>query len=479
MNAPTHTRFIVLAGLCAAAALSYVARNAIAVAESTVRGDLGLSKEQSGWLMSAFFFSYALCQIPAAQFGQRVGSRRALPLFAAVWSVATAATAFVGGLAGFVVARIVQGVAQAGLFPVCTVTVAKWFPKTGRALATGSLGSFMSVGGALCAWLTGVLLEVLEPRVAPGWNWRLTFLLFGVPGLLWAAWFWKWFRDEPRAHRSVNAAEAELIEGNLGDGERTRLACSSRRPAENSSHSLSKIENAKLLETNGGATPPEARGTRALPEQTPWRLLASSPALWWICGQQVCRAAGYMFFTSWFATYLQETRGVGIARSGFLNMLPLLGVVLGGIVGGALSDWLLKRTGSRAIARKFMGATCLFVCALLIFGSMFIADALAAVLVISAGSFFAALAGPCGYTITIDMGGPHVAAVNATMNMMGNLGAWAFPIAAPWLLKEFRSWDAVLVVFGALYVGGALFWLLLKPEGNIVEQSLARNTSPA
>ena len=197
---PTRTRFVVLAWLCAAAALAYVSRNAIAVAESTVRGDLGLTKQQSGWLMSAFFFSYALCQIPMGQFGQRAGSRRALSLFAIVWSVATAVTAFVSGLGGLIAARIVQGIAQAGLFPTATVTVAKWFPKTGRAFATGSLGSFMSVGGALCAWLTGVLLEALEPRVATGWNWRLTFLLFAVPGIIWAAWFWKWFRDEPQEH---------------------------------------------------------------------------------------------------------------------------------------------------------------------------------------------------------------------------------------------------------------------------------------
>src|SRR5213594_3218370 len=210
---PTRIRFLVLAWLCAAAALAYVSRNAIAVAESTVRSDLGLTKQQSGWLMSAFFFSYALCSIPAAQFGQRIGSRRALPFFATVWSVATAVTALVSGLGGFLAARIMQGVAQAGLFPTTTVTVAKWFPLTGRAFATGALGSFMSVGGALCAWLTGVLLEAFEPRVAAGWNWRLTFLLFAVPGVLWAVWFWKWFRDEPDGHGAVNAAEIELIRG--------------------------------------------------------------------------------------------------------------------------------------------------------------------------------------------------------------------------------------------------------------------------
>jgi len=179
-----------------------------------------------------------------------------------------------------------------------------------------------------------------------------------------------------------------------------------------------------------------------------------------------------MFFTSWFATYLQETRGVGIAQSGLLNMLPLLAVVVGGMTGGALSDWLLKRTGSRNVARRWMSMVCTLTCAGLIFRALTLDDALVAVLVISAGSFFAAMAGPCAYTATIDMGGPHVATVNATMNMMGNFGAWSFPIAVPWLLTKFGSWDAVLVVFGACYVGSALFWLLLKPEGTILEQSL-------
>ncbi len=442
-DGPTKTRFLVLGCLCVAAALAYVSRNAIAVAESTVRSDLGLSKQQSGWLMSAFFFSYALCSIPAAQFGQRVGSRRALPFFAAIWSVATAATALVGGLGGFLAARIVQGVAQSGLFPTTTVTIAKWFPLTGRAFATGALGSFMSLGGALCAWLTGVLLEVFEPRVATGWNWRLTFLLFSVPGIIWAVWFWRWFRDEPDEHRAVNGAELQLIR---------------QDPATNAEP----------------VHPPTREGTAALP--TPWLALFSSPALWWLCGQQMFRAAGYMFFTSWFATYLQETRGVSIAHSGFLNMLPLIAVVAAGFVGGALSDWLLKRTARRDVARRWMSVASLLACAALIFWALIIDDALAAVLVISAGSFFAALASPCAYAMTIDMGGTQVATVNATMNMMGNFGAWMFPIAAPWLLARFGNWDAVLVAFGALYVVAALFWLLLKPEGTIVEQALCGRT---
>ena len=422
-----------LALLCAAMVIAYVTRNAIAVAESTVRADLGISREQSGWLISAFFFPYALCQIPLAQFARSRGPRQALPLFAVAWSIATGITALATGLGTLIATRILQGVAQAGLIPSSFATVARWMPKTEQAFSGGALSSFMSAGGALGSWITGVLLEELAPHVGPGWNWRLTFLMFALPGVLWALAFWFWFRDEPGSHPAVNAAELELI--------------------------------AK------GRSPADSAGGR---EPTPWAALLSSPAMWWICIQQLFRSSGYMFFTSWFATYLQETRGVSIATSGFLNMLPLLAVVAGGMSGGALSDWALRKTGSPAIARKGMGAACLILCGLLVFWSMSITNTLAAVLVISLGSFFAAADMPCGTAIAMEMSGPHVGTVTATLNMTGNLGAWAFPIVVPLLLKHFGSWDAVLLVFGGCYFAAALFWLLLKTKGSILEQSLCK-----
>lgn len=418
-------RFAVLAGLCAAAALSYVSRNAIAVAESTVRSDLGLTKEQSGWLMSAFFLSYSACQIPGAWIGQTFGARRALPAFAVVWSIATAASA-AGGFLFLIVARAVKGIAQAGLFPVSTGVIATWFPKTGRAFATGALGAFMSAGGAAGAALTGWLV------VTVGWRWM--FVAYSLPGLVWAAWFWFWFRERPAEHASVNAAERQLIAGS--------------------------------------PSPPDAAAAPASRSPVPWPALLTSPAMWCICGQQFFRAAGYMFFTSWFATYLQESRGVTIATSGVLTMLPLLAVVAGSFFGGWLSDAILRRTSSRGLARKGIAVIALALCAALTWSAFFFTGALVAVLIISVGSFFSAIAGPCSYTITIDMGGTHVPTVNSVMNTSGNLGAMLFAPAVPWLLQQSGSWNVVLLSFGGLYVAAALCWTCLRPEGTVFEQSL-------
>jgi len=437
MERPTRVRHRVLAGLCLAAALAYLCRNVVAVAESTLRNDLGLTKQESGWLMSAFFFSYALGQIPCSSLGMRFGPRRVLPALAALWSAATLAAAFVSGLAWAACWRVVQGLAQAGLFPTTTLCLARWIPQSDRATATGWLTSFMSLGGALCAWLTGWMLEWLDPRVAPGWNWRITFLVISMPGLIWAVVFWRWFRDHPREHGAVNAAEIRRI-----------------RP-----------EGETLGSEAGEGL---AQGARVNPGGTPWRTLAGSATLWWICLQQACRAAGYIFFASWFATYLQETRGVGVAKSGFLNMLPLLAVVGGSLVGGGVSDLIWRRTRSLARARCGLSAGSLIGCAVLIFLSKSLQDPLSAVLVISAGSFLAGLASPCAYALTIDLGGSHTTTVNATMNMMGNLGAWAFPIVVPWILERFGGWDAVLWAFGGLHLMAAAAWMMVRTDRPVV-----------
>jgi MFS family permease len=151
------------------------------------------------------------------------------------------------------------------------------------------------------------------------------------------------------------------------------------------------------------------------------------------------------------------------------------------MLGGAASDFVLNTTGSRRLARQGVAITGLLGCAVFVFAAYFIEDPRQAVLIISAGSFCAALAGPAGYTTTMEMGGAHVATVCATMNMVGNLGAAMFPVLVPWLLlwrtaggPPTENWDVVLFAFGGVYLLAAGFWLLLNPHGTVFDQSLWR-----
>src|SRR5207302_4114004 len=130
-----------------------------------------------------------------------------------------------------------------------------------------------------------------------------------------------------------------------------------------------------------------------------------SATMWWIGWQQFFRAAGQVFFATWFPTYLQQTRGVSVSQSGLFTSLPILAVVLGSLAGGAFSDWLLARTLSRRLARQSLAVVSLVCCAALVVAAFFIQGTTLAVLTISAGQFFASCAGPCAYAITMDLGG--------------------------------------------------------------------------
>lgn len=429
---PTCVRLRVSLWLAAAACFAYICRSSIAVAEKTIRQEIGLSEEMMGFILGpAFFWPYALAQIPGGLFGQRAGSRIAVPVLSIAWSAATGLMACAFGPLMLLIGRITGGIAQAGLFPCSAVCLSNWFPRDERALASGSLGAAMSVGAAVGVALTGELLGLF--------SWRIVFLLFSIPGLIWAVGFWYWFRETPAEHPAVNSAELELISARAG------TVVSPRHDFEP-------------------------------PESVDWAALATSVTMWQICGQQFFRAAGYAFFTSWFATYLQETRSVSTAASGWLLAVPLAATVGAALVGGTISDRLIRRTGRTWLARSGLASGALLACAGLVMCAWFVTDAAMATALIGAGAFCAGMAGPCAYATTIDFGGRTVAPVFATMNMIGNFGAGLLP----WIVPRFRdwiqqspqllelaggnSWNAVLLLFGSMYLLAASCWIALDPN---------------
>ena len=424
--------------LAVAAAIAYLCRNSLAVAESSLRSELGITEEQMGVILGpAFFWTYALAQIPSAWMGERFGSRRCLPVFAIAWSAAAALIGLASGYALVVASRIGTGIAQAGIFPCSTRTIAIWNPQTERAFASGNLAAAMSIGAAMGAPLTGWMLGLMSAK--------MIFVIFAIPGVIWAVGFWYWFREEPAEHEAVNSAELEVING----------------PQEE-----------KAAPSNDGDT------------ATMWLRMLTSPAAWLICGQQFFRAAGYAFFASWFATYLMETRGVSTAQSGILTMLPLLATVAGATLGGKTSDAIFRATQSLGLARKGIACVSLTICAFLVASAFFVAEPTLAVVIISCGAFLAAFAGPCAYTVTMDMGGRNVASLFSTMNMIGNFGAglmpWMVPRFKTWieetpsLLEQCNgnSWNAVLIFFAVTYLGAAVCWLLLRVKGTVFDQAL-------
>jgi sugar phosphate permease len=433
-TSPTNVRWCVAVWLAVVAAIAYLSRTSISAAQGEISTSLSITEKQMGLVMGpAFFWPYALSQIPTAWLGQRFGSRLMLPLFTAGSSLAVLIFSGSISLSMLLVAWMAMGIGQAGMFPCATQTIAHWHPLTERARASGLLGGSMQAGSVIGLLLAGWLIVVL--------GWRGMFLLYALPGFVWAAGFYFWFRDSPRDHRSVNSTELALI------GDRV-FPTSSSAPAH----------------------------------RTPWRQLFGSRTMWLICAQQFCRAGGQVFFASWFPKYLQETRGVTLQQSAWLTALPVITFMLAAFVGGGLSDFVMLRTGNLNAARRGVATTTLLLCAGVIAAAWFVQQPLLAVLVISAGMFLAGFAGPCSYALTIDVGGRHVPAVFSTMNMFGNFGAGLMPFVVPHFrssIEEFAgsgsdavqaSWAAVLLLFASLYLLAAICWIWLKIEPNLLDR---------
>jgi MFS family permease len=427
----TWLHHFVLAALCVITAINYIQRNSIAGAETTIRKALVLDISQTGDAIGAFFLAYALFQIPSGWLAQKLTPRWALTLYALGWSVATGVCALAAGAATLVGARLVMGALQAGIFPCATMILLVWYPSNRRALATAILNSFMLIGSAVGSMLTGVLLGPI--------GWRSLFVIYALPGLVWAIWFAWWFRNRPSEHPGVNAAELELLDSDP-----------------------SKQQEVSELKRQEHNAPPERAATPLLAIFLSWPLL-------FLCLQQFCRAGASRFFDTWLSTYLQEARGQLRDEANLLTSAPLWAAVIGGPVGGWVSDAVLQVAGSRRAGRQGVAIASLLMCCVCYAGAYLMPNVYAAVAMVSVGYFIFTFSAPCAYALSMDMSGRNLGVVFGTMNMVGNFGSLAFTWFSPRLKTWSGDWTLPVMVFAGMHLAAAFFWLLLNPEGLIGE----------
>jgi MFS family permease len=195
--------------------------------------------------------------------------------------------------------------------------------------------------------------------------------------------------------------------------------------------------------------------------------MLSSVPLGLLCAQQFFRAAGMVFFMTWFPTFLQKTRGVSQFDSGWLTTVAGIGAVVGSLTGGFFSDWLLKKTLSQRLSRQGVAVAGMSGCAVLIVLSYYAQDLNQSIALISLGAFCATFGGVSGYTVAIRFGGNNVATVFSTMNMFGNIGAALFPLSAGWLVAQTGNWNLILFLFAGVMAIDAVCWALLNPKGTL------------
>jgi MFS family permease len=399
-------RLTLLVFLCTVTVVAYVQRTALSAPTRIIEAELRITPEGMGVVMGVWYWGYALAQLPAGWLADRLGSKPTLVLFSVAWSLLTALAGLAGDFPGLVTLWGVMGCAQAGIFPCCARAIGVTLPRTRQALASGALGASMSVGAAAGQWLTARLLGPLGWRQVLGW--------YAVPGLAWAAAF------ALAVPRYEPAASARRAAGLLDD-----------------------------------------------PGPVRWWRLATDWQMQLLNVQQFLRAAAVAFFYTWFPRFLKETQGLTEPQAGAIASWPLLAAALGAVAGGALSDWILRRTGSVRVARQGLACVTMALCAALALGAYAVTDPTLAVALLCVGTFCGTIGGVSGYAVAIAYGGRHVAVVFATMNMSGNVGAGLFPPAAGRLVAVTGSWNVMVLLFAGLFAADAVCWALLNPKGTL------------
>ncbi|WP_233837073.1 MFS transporter [Paraburkholderia sp. ZP32-5] len=290
-------RWVVILLCFLAIAVNYIDRANLAVAAPEIEKALGIGPAEMGFILSGFFWTYALMQMPFGWFVDRVGARIALPLAVGWWSVFTAATALTSSVAGMFGCRLLLGVGEAGAYPSCTKLVSQWFRPQERAIATSIFDSGSRVGSALSIPVVALIIGTL--------GWKAAFILTGLLGAVWIAGWFVIYRSP--AHADMSGAEdaAPVV--------------------QNTDHEHSKVT---------------------------WASLFRHRTLWGMMLGFFCLNFVIYFFITWFPSYLVQTRGFSLKSLGTLGMIPALIAIPGGWLGGYVSDALFRRGWSLTAARK-------------------------------------------------------------------------------------------------------------------------------
>jgi MFS transporter, ACS family, glucarate transporter len=409
---PTHARYWVIFYAVTLAILSYINRVAISQAAPEISRDLHFTDVQMGKIFGAFALSYALFEVPSGWLGDWIGPRKVLLRIVLWWSAFTAITGGMWNFASLWVARFFFGAGEAGGFPNLTKAFTTWLPKLEHVRAQGIMWTFARWGGAFTPVLVVWVLRFV--------NWRWAFVLFGGLGVVWATFFYRWYRDDPRDHPSVNAAELALLQGS------ERLAAG----------------HAKV----------------------PWGKLLRSRSIWLLWLQYFVSSFPWYFNITWLPTYLQQHWKLSPAVAAQYAILPLFFGGIGALFCGSISASFARRVGL-AQSRRILATSGFLGAAIFLALSIQFHDPRWAMLSMGMASFFNDLAMPPSWAACMDIGGKYAGTVSGSMNMMGNLAGYVSPVVGGYILAATgRDWNVFLYVLAAVYLCGVAIWPFIDPE---------------
>ena len=397
-------------------AITYLDRVCMSVAGPRIQEDLGIGPIEWGWVTGIFTFAYCVFEIPTGTMGDRLGPRRVLTRIVVWWSAFTALTGAMTSFYPLLLTRFLFGAGEAGAFPNASVVVARWFPPRQRATMSGVVLAASQMGGAIAP----LLVVPIQMR----YGWRMSFYVFGLAGLVWAAVWYGWFRDSPEEMRGQAAT------------------------------SPPKSFEAPVAASHGFS----------------WRAASSSQTVWALLGVAFCYIYVYNFFQTWFHTFLVKGRGFSEA-SLLLSALPFVVAVGANLAGGAASDALTRRHGPKA-GRRLIGAGSLAAAAAFTLAAMLTQHQVLTVvfLALTYGAITFQQSGVFG--VCLDIGGPRAGAMVGLMNTVAQAGGLVGSVLYGYIVDRAGSYDAPFIPMAVLLLIGALLWTKVDASQPLGGESL-------
>jgi len=381
---PTRVRWKLFFLLLALVTLNYIDRGSISVAMPLIKEEFSLSSEATGLLLSAFFFAYAIMQIPGGWLVDKFGPRKMATAATVGWGAATAASGLSWSFASLFVARAAIGVTEAPIMPAGGKLNATWMASHER----GRGATILDAGAPLGAGVGGLAITGL---IALTGGWRAAFVAAGVLTALFGFLAWRYIRDNPRQHPKVNEAEAAYIDA---------------------SHAA---EDAKAAQV-------------ASPGKTGLLPYMKFKSFWAMCFGWLGFNGVFYGLLTWGPLYLSEAKGFDLAEVGWGTFVIFGSGFVGELLGGYLADRWQSRGGSaNLVMRTMLGSAGVVVVAGLI-AVIFVDNSLAAVALLSVVLFFLRWVG-LFWSIPALLGGRKNAGIlGGTMNLFGNINGFITPM---------------------------------------------------
>ncbi|MCE9564883.1 MAG: MFS transporter [Planctomycetes bacterium] len=407
-------RYLIVGVTAVAALLLYIDRICISILADPIQLDLELSPQEKELALSAFFFTYALFQIPVGSLADRFGPRLVLTVSIVAWSIVTAMTGLAWSFGSLLVFRLLLGLCESGAYPAAAVLVKRWARPEERGRFNSIVLFGGRIGGAFAPALTTTLGKSLAGVGVAGVvvgesavNWRGVFVLYGACGLAVALVFWLFVRDRPQTEP---------------DGSPTPVASP-------------QISFGRMLKLVGG-----------------------NRKMWYFGTLQFCINVPWAFLVTLLPTYLKDAN-VEIGLRGTLQTGILLAGCVGMLLGGLLTDAVSKRLGPRW-GRSAPTATMMTVCALMSVSVSTSQGLWVVVAALAITSLCLDLSLPSLWAYAQDIAGKNAGAAFGFGNMLGNFGASLSPLLLG-AVRRAEGWEGAFAVCASCYFVAAIFGLLL------------------